>query len=190
MKRAVALLIVLAIIIACAPPPQPMTGPEPLPLEDVAGGLGSGAACSVLDGRIGWEAGPYPEHQFPRLKASNGNYALSDANTALLDRLQYYDIVEMVSSRPFWYDNGCTTVDTFDYLRDRNANIKLFGVWHAYGFNNPEAFSVACHPTIRDMWTAYHTANVASPPGSWYMLNDLGNALAYPAPLSNQVVLN
>ena len=81
MRRLLTLALVAVIVLACAPPPQPPIGPLPdvsretLEMEDVAGGLGSGAACSVLDGRQGWEAGPYPEHQFPRLKASNGNYA-------------------------------------------------------------------------------------------------------------------
>lgn len=191
MRQAVAIVLVLIIVVACAPPPQPMTGPEPLPLEDVAGGLGSGAACAVLNGSTGWQAGPYPEHQFPRLKASNGNYTTSDANATVLDGLQYYDLVEMVSSRPFWYTNGCTAVDTFDYLRDRNANIKLFGVFHSYGFTNPDAFSELCHSTVRDMWQAYHTANAANPPGAWYMQNDLGNVATWPpGPLANQAVLN
>lgn len=190
MKRAIAYVVVCVIVLSCAPAPQPAPAPEPLPLEDVAGGLGSGGACSVLDGRIGWDAGPYPEHQFPRLKASNGNYVTSDANATVLDGLQYFDLVEMVSTRPFWYDNGCTTVDTFNYLRTRNPDIKLFGVFHAYGFNNPDGFNVVCHPNIRQMWEAYHTANLRNPPGAWYAENWLGNVLTYPAPLNNQVVLN
>lgn len=152
-------------------------------------GLGSGAACDVLDGSIGYQPGPFPEHQFPRLKASNGGYAPSDANTATLDYLSYFDLVEMVATRPFWYENGCTTVDTFTYLKNKNPNIKLFGIFHAYGFNNPQDFSVTCNPTVRDMWYAYHTANFANPPGSWYALNYLGNVSTYPAP-PNQVVLN
>ena len=192
----VATILALLVVLSCAPVPQPPTGPvavvtrEALDMGDVAGGLGGGAACTALDGSIGWEPGPYPEHQFPRLKASNGNYATSDANTATLDYLSYFDIVEMVASRPFWYENGCTTIDTFDYLRDRNANIKLFGVFHAYGFNNPQDFSAVCNPTVRTMWEAYHTANLRNPPGAWYALNSLGNVSVYPAPVNNQVVLN
>ena len=193
MKRVLLYVMVVIVVLSCAPAPEPMPAPAPdtAPFDVGVRGLGSGAACSVLDGRIGWQAGPYPEHQFPRLKASNGNYTTSDANASVLDQLQYYDLVEMVSSRPFWYANGCTTVDTFDYLRDRNANIKLFGVFHSYGFTNPDAFSEQCHPTVRDMWTAYHTANSANPPGAWYMQNWLGNVATWPpGPLQNQAVLN
>ncbi len=204
-KRIVAFAIVLAIVISCVPPAQLPTWPEPVvtrvPLDVApipsaldAGetrGVGTGAACAVLDGRIGWEPGPYPEHQFPRLKASNGNYAIGDANPTTLDRLQYYDIVELVSSRPFWFDNGCTNVDTFTYLKDRNSVLKLFGVFHAYGFTNPEGFSTQCQPTVRDKQQAYHTANGANPPGAWYMEDYKGVVIPWSTQaLSNQAVLN
>lgn len=191
MKRLLSIVIVLAIVAGCVAP-APMPAPAPAPefdLDELAGGVGSGAACAVLDGRIGWEPGPYPEHQFPRLKASNGNYSTADANPATLDRLQYYDIVEMVASRPYWYANGCTTTDTFDYLQSRNPDLKLHGVLHAYGFANPNLFNENCHPTVHDVWDAIHTANGANPPGNWYLLNDLGNATPYTG-FSNKVLVN
>ena len=192
----IAIVVIAALIVACYPPaaPIPPTGPavvttrEPLDVGVQSRGVGSGSACAVLDGRDGWEPGPFPDHQFPRLKASNGNYITADASTTNLDRLQYYDIVEMVSSRPFWYENACTPNDTFTYLQDRNPDLKLFGVYHAYGFNNPTAFSEQCHPTVRDMWTAYHTANGTI--GAWYMEDGAGQAIQWPAPLDNQVWLN
>ena len=191
-------MIVIGTILACFAPQSP-TGPavvvtrEPLEVDPQAldvgvRGVGSGSACAVLDGRRGWEPGPFPDHQFPRLKASNGNYTTADASTLVLDRLQYYDMVEFVSSRPFWYENGCTTVDTFSYLQARNPDLKLMGVYHAYGFTNPLAFSEQCHPTVRDMWTAYHTANGTV--GAWYMEDAGGNTLRWPPPLDVQVVLN
>ena len=183
-------VVLLLIVVSCAPP-QPGPVPFDLDLDELAGGVGSGAACAVLDGRPGWEPGPYPEHQFPRLKASNGNYTTADASATTLDRLQYYDLVEMVSSRPYWHLTACnpTVENTFTYLRARNPDIKLMGVFHAYGFNNPLSFSEGCHPTVRDMWQAIHTANSASPPGSWYMLNSLGNVTPYTG-FSNQVLVN
>ena len=176
-----AAIIALLLLAACATPPVSQLAVEQR-------GVGTGVACAVLDGSIGNEPGPFPDQQFPRLKASNGNYNTADANYGLLGQLALFDIVEMVSSRPFWYDNGCTSVDTFTTLRNINPNIKLFGVWHSYGFNNPYDFSMLCNKTVRDMWTAYDTANGTG--GAWYMQDDASIPIIWPAPLDNQVMLN
>jgi hypothetical protein len=107
----------------------------------------------------------------------------------VLDGLALYDIVEMVSTRPFWYDEGCTAVDTFTYLQTANPEIKLMGVFHSYGFNNPLDFSATCQKPVRDMFTAYDTANGTG--GDWHMLNDVGGQITWPGgALDNQVVLN
>lgn len=153
-----------------------------------ARGASLDAVCTALDGTDGWEAGPYPEHGFPRLKASNGNYSTADASSTVLDGLALYKLVEMVASRPYWYDNACTNVDTFSYLRGVNPAIKLLGVWHSYGLINPSAFSATCNPTVLDIYDAFHTANGTT--GSWYMQDLDGNTIRWPGVLNNQAVLN
>lgn len=171
-------LVALALLVACfppAPPTIPGTVPtaEPLDIEP-SRGFGEGTACAALDGSAGWENGPF-DHQFPRLKASNGNYTPSDANTTLLNNLQYFDLVEFVADRHNWYDNSCTAIDTFDYLRSRNPGIKLLGVYHSYGFVDADVLNPTCNPNVKSMWTAYDTANGASPASDWYMLDDVGD---------------
>lgn len=180
-RISLAVIIISILLSAC-------TAPDATQFSVEQRGLGTGSACAILDGSIGNEPGPFPDQQFPRLKASNGNYSTADANYGLLGQLALFDIVEMVSSRPFWYDNGCTGVDTFTTLRSINPGIKLFGVWHSYGFNNPYSFSITCNPTVRDMWTAYDTANGTG--GAWYMEDSDGITITWPAPLDNQAVLN
>jgi hypothetical protein len=189
LKRLTALLLVLALLAGCVPPPRPAVGPNEtdIPIAQRQVGI-LAAACPALDGSTGWEPGPFPEHGFPRIKASNGNYIMADASTTTLNRLRFYDMVEMVSSRPFWYENGCTANDTFAYLQAANPNIKLMGVFHSYGFNNPTAFSLTCHPTVRDKYDAYSTANGTG--GDWHMLTDLGSYITWPGALSNQTILN
>ena len=181
MKRLFLLFVLALVAISCAPPPQPPTGPnvsrETLTPEDElpAGGLGSGDGCTILDGRIGWEGGLYTDvHQFPRIKMSNGNYIPSqNATTAILNALQYADIVEFVADRANWYANACTTIDTSDYLRDRNPDIKLYGVYHAYGFTDASVLNPSCNPFVYSKWTdGYHTANNTG--GDWYMRDTEG----------------
>jgi hypothetical protein len=179
--------LLILLLAACAPPPAP-TQPTPEPAPEQAGYTELSMACPVLDGSPGWEPGPYPDHGFPRLKTSNGNYATSDANYTLLSNLALFDLIEMVSSRPFWFDNACTAVDSFGILNTINPDAKLFGVWHAYGFTNPLAFSATCHPTVRQMFTAYDTADGGA--GAWYMEDAGGGLILWPPPLDNQTVLN
>lgn len=180
-RLGIVFIIILLFLVSCTAPPAPQFVVDQR-------GVGSGGACAILDGSPGFEPGPYPQHQFPRLKASNGNYITSDANYSLLSDLALYDLVEMVSSRPFWFDNACTAVDSFTILRGINPDVKLFGVWHSYGFTNPLAFSTTCHPTVRQMFTAYDTANGGG--GSWYLEDDAGGLILWPPPLDNQVMLN
>lgn len=192
MKRLLTtLLILLALVVSgCVTPPQPPTGPEPeLPDMGTRGEVGIMVdACPALTGTTGWEPGPFPEHGFPRIKASNGNYIYSDANTTVLDGLALYDMVELVSSRPHWYVEGCTATDTFTYLQTANPEIKLMGVFHGYG-TDASQFNATCHPTIHDLYTAYSTANGEG--GTWWMQNDLGNTIHWQvAALSDQTVLN
>lgn len=180
-RLGIAFIIILLFLVSCTAPPAPQFVVDQR-------GVGTGGACAILDGSPGYEPGPYPEHQFPRLKASNGNYITSDANYTLLGELALFDLVEMVSSRPFWFDNACTAVDSFTILRGINPDVKLFGVWHSYGFTNPLAFSTTCHPTVRQMFTAYDTANGGG--GAWYMEDDAGGLILWPPPLDNQAMLN
>jgi hypothetical protein len=183
-RLSLGIILVLVLLAGCVPPATPAPPTRP-PVEAVAP---LSAACPVLDGSPGWEPGPYPDHGFPRLKTSNGNYATSDANYTLLSNLALFDLIEMVSSRPFWFDNACTAVDSFGILNTINPDAKLFGVWHAYGFTNPLAFSATCHPTVRQMFTAYDTANGGG--GAWYMEDEDGDLILWPPPLDNQTVLN
>jgi hypothetical protein len=183
-RLSLGIILVLVLLAGCVPPATPAPPTRP-PVEAVAP---LSAACPVLDGSPGYEPGPYPDHGFPRLKTSNGNYATSDANYTLLSNLALFDLIEMVSSRPFWFDNACTAVDSFGILNTINPDAKLFGVWHAYGFTNPLAFSATCHPTVRQMFTAYDTANGGG--GAWYMEDEDGDLILWPPPLDNQTVLN
>lgn len=183
-RLSLGIILALVLLAGCVPPATPAPPTRP-PVEAVAP---LSAACVALDGSPGWEPGPYPDHGFPRLKTSNGNYATSDANYTLLSNLALFDLIEMVSSRPFWFDNACTAVDSFGILNTINPDAKLFGVWHAYGFTNPLAFSATCHPTVRQMFTAYDTANGGG--GAWYMEDDGGGLILWPPPLDNQTVLN
>lgn len=173
---AVIVALLIASVASCAPPAQPPIGPiAPVEEELPAGGLGSGDGCTMLDGRIGWEGGLYTDvHQFPRIKMSNGNYVPSqNATTAVLDGLQYADIVEFVADRANWYANACTTIDTSDYLRDRNPDIKLYGVYHAYGFVDASVLNPTCNPFVYSKWAdGYHTANNTG--GDWYMRDTSG----------------
>jgi hypothetical protein len=186
-RRWLSVGLLILLLAACAPPPAP-TQPTPELVPEQAGYTELSIACPVLDGSPGYEPGPYPDHGFPRLKTSNGNYATSDANYTLLSNLALFDLIEMVSSRPFWFDNACTAVDSFGILNTINPDAKLFGVWHAYGFTNPLAFSATCHPTVRQMFTAYDTANGGG--GAWYMEDEDGDLILWPPPLDNQTVLN
>lgn len=183
-RLSLGIILALVLLAGCVPPATPAPPTRP-PVEAVAP---LSAACVALDGSPGWEPGPYPDHGFPRLKTSNGNYATSDANYTLLSNLALFDLIEMVSSRPFWFDNACTAVDSFGILNTINPDAKLLGVWHAYGFTNPLAFSATCHPTVRQMFTAYDTANGGG--GAWYMEDDAGGLILWPPPLDNQTVLN
>lgn len=192
MKRMILIVATLALLAACFPPPSP-TIPDAIPTAEPpepSRGFGEGVACSALDGSTGWEGGPFEEHQFPRLKASNGNYTVSDANVTLLNRLQYYDLVEFVADRHNWYANACTTIDTSDYLRDRNPNIKLFGVYHSYGFVDANVLNPTCNPGVKSMWTAYDTADGQA--SDWYMLDADGDVVPWgtTGATANQVVLN
>ena len=192
-SRTVSLVLAL-VVTACFPPAQPSVPPEVTPVEQElpSRGIGEGVACTVLDGDAGWEGGPFSPHQFPRLKASNGNYATSDANTTMLNNLQYFDIVELIADRHNWYANSCTTIDTHTYLRQRNPNIKLFGTYHSYGFVDPNVLGPTCNPNVKTMWTAYDTANGASPASSWYMLDSAGQPIGWgtTGSTANQLVLN
>lgn len=187
-------LIVLAVLVGCFPPAPPSIPPAATPAaeeDEPSRGFGEGLGCTALDGSVGWEGGPFvADHAFPRLKASNGNYTPSDANTTLLNNLQYFDLVEFVADRHHWYDNACTTIDTSDYLRDRNPGIKLFGVYHAYGFVDANVLNPTCNPNVKSMWTAYDTADGQA--SDWYMLDDLGDIVPWgtTGATANQVVLN
>lgn len=189
----IAWLLTAALLVACFPP-APLSVPvevTPVLPELPSRGFGEGVACAALDGTTGWENGPF-DHQFPRLKASNGNYTTADANTTLLNRLQYFDMVEFVADRHNWYANACTTIDTSAYLRSRNPGIKLFGVYHAYGFVDPDVLAPTCNPNVKSMWTAYDTADGATPASDWYMLNDTGDPIGWgtTGTTANQLVLN
>lgn len=183
-RLSLGIILVLVLLAGCVPPATPAPPTRP-PVEAVAP---LSAACPALDGSPGWEPGPYPEHGFPRLKASNANYVTSDANLTLLGNLALFDMVEMVSSRPYWFENSCTGVDTFSVLRGINPDIKLLGLWHSYGFTNPLAFSMTCHPTVRHMYTAYDTANGGG--GAWYLEDDGGDLILWPPPMDVQTMLN
>jgi len=187
------LLLLLALLAGCFPPAPLTIPPEvtPVPTETASRGWGEGIACSALDGEEGWEGGPFADtHQFPRLKASNGNYATGNANTTMLNNLQYFDIVEFVGDRHNWYAQACTTIDTHTYLRMRNPHIKLFGVYHSYGFVDATVLGPTCNPNVMAMWTAYDTADGGA--SDWYMRDAFGEVvpLGTTGATANQVVLN
>lgn len=200
-SRLFALLVLAALLISCFPP-APLTVLEtPVPPDPAdqftTRGFGEGLGCTTLNGDPGWEGGPFgSDHQFPRLKASNGNYATSDATATILNRLQYFDLVEFVADRHNWYANSCTTIDSHTYLRNANPKIKLLGVYHSYGFEDADLLGPICNPNVKAMWTAYDTADGAAPASSWYMLDEDGNVVPYASTgleemlVENQVILN
>lgn len=195
MKRLIGLVLVLALLAGCFPPAAPSVPPVVTPVESElpSRGIGEGLSCAALDGELGWEAGPYPEHQFPRLKASNGNYAVASNSTiTMLDSLQYFDLVEMVADRHHWFTEACTAIDNITYLRQRNPLIKLFGVYHSYGFVDANVLGPLCNLNVKLMWDAYDTADGAFPASRWYMENELGSLIGWgtTGTTSNQVVLN
>lgn len=79
-RLGIAFIIILLFLVSCTAPPAPQFVVD-------RRGVGTGGACAILDGSIGYEAGPFPDQQFPRLKASNGNYNTADANYGLLGQL-------------------------------------------------------------------------------------------------------
>jgi hypothetical protein len=177
MKLLFTLLLVIALLAACYPPAAPL--PRQIELDLPSRGIGEGAgACAVtLDGSApGYEGGPFvTEHEFPRIKMSNGNYTTYDAATAILNNLQYADIIEFVASRHNWYDEACTVIDSFDYLRSRNPKIKLFGVYHAYGLKDKTLLNPSCNLNMAAMWDAIDTADDQA--SDWYMLDEDGNPI-------------
>ena len=190
-------IVLLAVLVGCFPPAAPTwpvdATPTPVETEEPSRGYGEALGCSALDGNEGWEGGPFVSvHQFPRLKASNGNYTPSDANTTMLNNLALFDIVEVVADRHNWWENGCTTVDTFNYLWRRNPNVKLFGLWPSYGFVDANVLNPTCNPNIKAAWTAYDTADGAIPASDWYMLDEDGDVVPWgtTGSTANQVVLN
>jgi len=201
MRTLIVCFVLLALLVGCFQP-APLTVLEtPVPPDPAdqltTRGFGEGTGCAALNGDPGWEGGPFSsDHQFPRLKASNGNYATSDANATILNRLQYFDLVEFVADRHNWYANSCTTIDSHTYLRNANPKIKLLGVYHSYGFEDADLLGPICNPNVKAMWTAYDTADGAAPASSWYMLDEDGNVVPYASTgleellVENQVILN
>lgn len=193
MRRCYTWFLLLFAIIVLAACNQPAND-EPARFvydEALSRGVGTGTGCPALDGSAaGYVGGPFTdEHQFPRLKASNGNYTTADATTTNLNKLQYFDIVEVVADRHNWYDNSCVAIDTFDYLWTRNPSLKVFGVYHSYGVDG-SLLAPACNPNVYAKWLAESTANGTG--SSWIMQDPTGANVTWGTSgvTAGQVVLN
>ncbi|MCB0246848.1 MAG: hypothetical protein KDI12_25790, partial [Anaerolineae bacterium] len=186
----------LSILVACAPPPQPLP-PAPIPAtptpEPVRGvfdvrGVGSGTGCEVpLDNHApGYNGGPYNAlHEFPRLKFAEGDYCADTSaacfgsfSQAQLDLIALGDIVEFVLPVPDWSSTGFTSFNPIDYVRSVNGDLKVFGLVHSYAQTDPWNLGTRTDmPQPWDIFDALQTANNALPPSTWWLLDRDGNRL-------------
>lgn len=147
-------------------------------------GLGSGDGCEVaLDNHApGYNGGPFNDvHQFPRLKFAEGDYCVEgDAcfgsfTEPQLDLIALGDIVEFVLPVAGWADSGFIASNPIDYVRTANEDIRIFGLMHSYA--NTDPWNLGSRDDMPQPWAifdALQTANSASPPSTWWLLDEDG----------------
>jgi len=194
MRRLYALLILIiagvVIVASCYPPhvKTPVINPgNPLPGRTVSSlpatrGVGSGSSCAILDGSAGFEPGPWPEHQFPRLLGNDGSYSTGDHSQANIELFANYDVILKANSMPYWTDLGRMGITPDNYtkaIKSYNSDTKILATLHAYGLTCATCFSYSVHPTAREIIDATYDYNYLAKkyngsilqPGSWFDMN-------------------
>lgn len=192
-NRYLAIILLLALLVSCAPPavpPAPLP-PTPTPEPDESRGvfdvrgLGSGAGCEVQldDHAPGYNGGPYNDiHEFPRLKFAEGDYCADSSaacfgsfTPAQLDVIALGDLVEFVLPAADWDASGYTSFNPIDYVRAANADLRVFGLTHSYAQTDP--WNLGDRTDMPQPWAifdALQTANNADPPSTWWLLDKFG----------------
>ena len=182
LRLALLALIVVALVAACYPPaaPIPPTGPavvtrEPLDVDALSRGVGSGSACAV--------PGPYPEHQFPRLWANYAHNTPLTFKQSDVAALSLFDIQMWMMDSPYWYENGkmtnwANTLSPWEYAKSINANTKIFAyVPGMYMWANP--WACGWHVNKCDIQEAITTGD--APGDDWWIHDpDLAGGLVSP----------
>lgn len=191
--RFLTLIFVLLLLTQCVgPAPAPIViepTPEPiedLNIDDLSGGYGTGAGCSVLDGSLpGWEGGPHTdEHQFPRLWANFANNVGSLFTPSSIDSLALFDIQMWMMDAPSYYENGFMTAwvdadNPWVYIKSVNPSAKIYAyVPGLYFWAN--SWNCTSNPDKCAIQAAINAGDQAGDP--WWLLNPtlIGDQRIYP----------
>jgi len=188
MKRMLPLLLIAMLLLAqCVPPAVPAPPiEEELDLNELSGGYGTGAGCSILDGSLpGWEGGPHTdEHQFPRLWANFANNVGSLFTPSSIDSLALFDIQMWMMDAPSYYENGFMTAwvdadNPWVYTKDINPSAKIYVyVPGLYFWSN--SWNCTANPDKCAIQNAINAGDQSSDP--WWLLNPtlIGDQRIYP----------